>query len=317
MQTILINKYRPKSFRDVRGQPDAVAAIRLALKKRDVHAFVFSGPSGCGKTTLARLVADSLDCRDWYYREINAGNRNGVDDAREIASQAQVRPMDGGSNVFVIDEAHALTKQAWTCLLKVIEEPPPYTYFIFLTTEPPSKLWATVRNRCLVLTLRKLTKNEMSDYLEMIEDNEKTVLSDRTRRALIQFSGGSPRAMLTGFAAVRNLGDDDAEAALQSFSDDEMMPDAFRVVATALIKGQAGQWKSITDALTSLEPVMSPEAFRIRMVAYLLAVAKGANTPARARWLLHTVDCFSRVYVTSDGWAPVYVSVGQALFMRD
>src|SRR5438309_5047416 len=160
MSLALARKYRPKSFADVAVQSHVSNTLRGAIARgRVAHGYLLCGPRGVGKTTLARVLAMALNCpnrkggepcgectscqRIWSGStsldvvEIDAASNRGVDDARELRERAMYAPSgEQGYKVYIVDEAHMLTREAWNALLKILEEPPPRVVFVFATTEP-------------------------------------------------------------------------------------------------------------------------------------------------------------------------------------
>ena len=173
----LARKWRPRTFEDVVGQPHIVRALTNALTSGRVHhAFLFAGTRGVGKTTVARILARCLNCDQGVSAapcgecrsctaieegrfidliEVDAASRTGIDDMRELLDNVQYTPSAGRYKVYLIDEVHMLSKQAFNALLKTLEEPPPHVKFLFATTDP-QKLPVTVLSRCLQFNLKRL-----------------------------------------------------------------------------------------------------------------------------------------------------------------
>src|SRR3982751_621294 len=167
--TALYRKYRPQDFDEVVGQEAVVRTLRNAIEHDQVRqAYLFAGPRGTGKTSMARILAKAMnaeggptaasaptrptagaiaDGTSLDVIEMDAASQRGIDDVREIRDRAVLQPVEGGYKVYIIDEAHQLTSQAWNALLKLIEEPPPHLVFVFCTTDLASVL-PTVRSRC-------------------------------------------------------------------------------------------------------------------------------------------------------------------------
>ena len=141
-------KYRPKEFSDVSSQKSIIKILEKQIEtKQFVNCYLFSGPSGTGKTTIARILADKINSGLGEPIEIDAASNNGVDNVRLIIDQSDQRSLDSEYKVYIVDECHMLTNQAWNALLKLIEEPPKYTIFMFCTTEL-QKVPETIQNRC-------------------------------------------------------------------------------------------------------------------------------------------------------------------------
>ena len=186
---VLARKWRPRRFAELVGQTHVVRALVNALESGRVHhAFLFTGTRGVGKTTIARIFAKSLNCergqgaepcgecaacldidagRFVDLIEIDAASNTGVDDVREVIQNAQYMPSRGRTKVYLIDEVHMLSKQAFNALLKTLEEPPPHVKFLLATTDP-DKLPVTVLSRCLQFNLKRLDEPQIRGQMEKI-----------------------------------------------------------------------------------------------------------------------------------------------------
>ena len=150
----LYRKYRPESFSEVRDQDHIVSVLEGAIKKGEIpHALLFSGTRGTGKTTLARLFAAAIGTKPMDLYEIDAASNRGIDDIRELKEAVHTMPYESAQKVYIIDEVHMLTKEAFNALLKTLEEPPAHVVFILATTEV-DKLLDTILSRCQVFTMR-------------------------------------------------------------------------------------------------------------------------------------------------------------------
>ncbi|HRH26310.1 MAG TPA: DNA polymerase III subunit gamma/tau [Candidatus Paceibacterota bacterium] len=155
MAHALYQKYRPQAFSEVIGQSHVIKALEQAVSSgRPSHAYVLSGGRGTGKTSLARIFAKALGSSDADIIEMDAASHTGVDDVREIIDSASVLPFSSQFKVYILDEAHMLSRAAFNALLKTLEEPPPHALFILATTDP-EKLPDTVLSRCAVFLLDK------------------------------------------------------------------------------------------------------------------------------------------------------------------
>jgi DNA polymerase-3 subunit gamma/tau len=186
---VLARKYRPRSFADVAGQELVTRVLQGAIADARIgHAYLFCGPRGTGKTTLARIFAKALNCEQGPAREpcgrcerctsadaggeadiveIDAASHTGVDDVRELRDQASYAPLRARYKVYIIDEAHMLSKQAFNALLKTLEEPPAHVVFLFATTEP-HKVIGTVLSRCQVLRLAPIGEEQIARRLAQV-----------------------------------------------------------------------------------------------------------------------------------------------------
>ncbi len=212
---VLALKYRPQTFNDLIGQKVVADTIINSIKANKIpNAYVFTGIRGVGKTTVARIVAKSLNClngvdnicKDELCKncesitnsnhidvlEIDAASKTGVDDVRELIEFSRYRPTTSKYKIFIIDEVHMLSKQAFNALLKTLEEPPEYLKFIFATTEI-KKIPITVLSRCQRFDLSRIKSSELFNFLKKIKDKERGNISDDALKLIVKISEGSVR----------------------------------------------------------------------------------------------------------------------------
>ena len=213
----LFRKYRPQSFKDVIGQDFTVKALSNAIKLNKIaNAYLFCGPRGTGKTSSARIFAKSLNCINGPtvepcqkcqscldvtnasgldVIEIDAATNRGIDDAKELINKVQYAPMNGKYKIFIIDEVHMLSKEAFNALLKTFEEPPKNVIFILATTEP-HKVIETIVSRCQRFDFRRITIDDIVKRLREISDIEKINITDDALYSIAKNVSGGMRDSL-------------------------------------------------------------------------------------------------------------------------
>lgn len=225
----LSQKYRPQSFADVTGQSHVTETLRKEVATGVLgHAFLFCGPRGVGKTTTARIFAKALNCltpkdgepcnkcekciaanegRQFDMIELDAATHNGVDTVREsIIEHVRFAPMSGARKVYVLDEAHMLTPAAWNALLKTLEEPPAYAFFILATTEW-HKVPATIVSRCQRFEFKRVPDGIMSDRVKFLAKEEGWKIDDDVTRLIVSRSEGCVRDAETLLGQLGSLGE--------------------------------------------------------------------------------------------------------------
>ena len=216
---VLALKYRPQVFEDLIGQDIVAETIINSIKADKLpNAYLFTGIRGVGKTTTARIVAKSLNCLNGIENlcknelcenceaitnsnhidvlEMDAASKTGVDDVRDLIEFSRYGPTSSKYKIFIIDEVHMLSKQAFNALLKTLEEPPEYLKFIFATTEI-KKIPITVVSRCQRFDLSRIKSLELFDFIKKIKDKEKGNVSDDALKLIVKISEGSVRDALS------------------------------------------------------------------------------------------------------------------------
>ena len=216
---VLALKYRPQLFEDLIGQDIIADTIYNSIKENKVpNAYLFTGIRGVGKTTTARIIAKSLNCLNGVEKickeklcencsaitnsnhidvlEMDAASKTGVDDVRDLIEFSRYGPTSAKYKIFIIDEVHMLSKQAFNALLKTLEEPPEYLKFIFATTEI-KKIPITVVSRCQRFDLSRVKSNELLEFIKQVKDKEKGKISDEALKLIVKISEGSVRDALS------------------------------------------------------------------------------------------------------------------------
>lgn len=193
MSEVLYRKYRPQGFKEVLGQEHIVSALVGALEQGNVaHAYLFSGSRGTGKTSIARILAKEIKTSNNDLYEIDAASNRKIDDIRELIDAVNILPFESQYKVYIIDEVHMLTKEAFNALLKTLEEPPKYVVFILATTEI-EKLPDTIVSRCQTFTFKKPSQKVLKDAVVAIAKKEGFTLEPSAGDLIALLADGSFR----------------------------------------------------------------------------------------------------------------------------
>jgi len=214
-------KYRPDTFRSVVGQSHITTTLQNAIKQDKLaQAFLFCGPRGVGKTTCARILAKAINCENFGENmepcnscpscndfnngtsmnifELDAASNSSVDDARELIRQVAIPPQSGKYKVYIIDEVHMLSSNAFNALLKTLEEPPSYAKFILATTEK-HKIIPTILSRCQVFDFNRISLQDIVDHLAYVAQNEGVTYEDDVLHLIARKADGGMRDALSTF----------------------------------------------------------------------------------------------------------------------
>ena len=224
---VLARKWRPESFSDVVGQKHVVLTLEAAVRtERTAHAYLFAGPRGVGKTTIARILAKALNCekgptaepcgeclscreiasgKSLDVIEIDGASNRKIEDARGIRETVQYAPLSGRMKIYIIDEAHMLTREAFNALLKTLEEPPPHVVFIMATTEP-GKIPETIVSRCQRFDFHRISSTEIGARLSQISRAEGFEIEDGALKLVASRADGSMRDAVSLLDQLASVG---------------------------------------------------------------------------------------------------------------
>ena len=216
MSKALYRKYRPKTLAEVVGQEQVTQILSRALSENKIsHAYLFIGPRGTGKTSVARIFAHEIN--DFPYEieddyvdiiEIDGASNRGIDNIRELREKAAITPTKGKYKVYIIDEVHMLTREAFNALLKTLEEPPVHTIFIMATTDA-HKVPVTITSRAQTYTFKLADSDTMFKHLREIADKESIKISDDALQIVVKRGGGSFRDSLSLLDQISTLSADE------------------------------------------------------------------------------------------------------------
>ena len=319
---VLARKYRPRKFEDMVGQDATVRALGNALAQQRLHhAYLFTGTRGIGKTTVSRIFAKCLNCvgRDGQggitatpcgvctactqidddrfidYIELDAASNRGINEIRDLLERAAYKPAVGRFKVFMIDEAHQLTKDAFNALLKMLEEPPEYVKFVLATTDP-QKMPATVLSRCLQFNLRPMAPLTIREHLARVLTAEGIVYDDVALKELGRAAQGSMRDALSLADQAIAFGG----GALQVDAVRSMLGSVGRDPALALVEALARlDARQVVLQVTQLrERGLSPDGTLEAMATVLQDMAIEQAVPGAVDHDLPDVDVVRRLAAT-------------------
>jgi len=257
---VFARKWRPQTFKDVVGQEHITRTLKNAIEKgRLAHALIFSGARGVGKTSVARILAKAINCENGPgpepcnqcgicseitreiavdVIEIDGASNRGIDEIRRLRETILFRPTRCRYKVYIIDEVHMLTREAFNALLKTLEEPPPHVYFFFATTEAV-KIPDTIRSRCQHFEFRLLTPSEIATHLKKIADREGLSLNDEAIGLIARAAQGSIRDSLSLLDQVVAFGARTSGEVSEALG---LIPgDLVRELAVSVLRGEPAQ----------------------------------------------------------------------------
>ena len=279
MGKALYRKYRPKCLAEVVGEDQVVDTLKKALETKNIsHAYLFVGPRGCGKTSVARIFAHEIN--DFKYEledsyvdiiEIDGASNRGIDNIRELREKVAIAPTKGKYKVYIIDEVHMLTKEAFNALLKTLEEPPKHAVFIMATTDA-YKVPVTITSRAQVFTFNLADPKVMADHIKKVATKEKIKIDDDAVELLVKRGGGSFRDTLSLLDQVANFGNEKITK--------DFLVKTFGLPETELVSGllesyAAGDLSSISNTLKNLlNANVKAETIAEELIAAILADPK-------------------------------------------
>ena len=279
MSRALYRKYRPVRLGDVVGQPQVTEPLTNSLKQGKVsHAYLFIGPRGTGKTSVARIFAHEVN--DFKYEieddyvdiiEIDGASNRGIDNIRELREKAAIAPTKGKYKIYIIDEVHMLTKEAFNALLKTLEEPPKHVIFIMATTDA-YKVPVTITSRAQTYIFKLADTKTMQDFLRKVANEEKIQIDDEALEIVVRRGGGSFRDSLSLLDQISTLSDKiitkELVISAMGLPEDEK-------IAKLLVEYSDGNVEKITTLLKDLlSSGIKPETLAEEMIGTIVTEPK-------------------------------------------
>jgi DNA polymerase-3 subunit gamma/tau len=311
MSDVLHLKYRPADFADIIGQDAVCKSVRASLDRDSAHTFMLTGPSGVGKTTLARAAALYLHCPVSEITEVNAARFTGIDDMRALLEVATYHPL-GKSDIraLIIDECHMLSKAAWNSLLKPLEEPSSFVYWFLCTTEP-GRVPKTIMTRCQAFTLHPIKIKLLRAYIEDIARAERIKLDHLVMNLIVNGAGGSVRQALVNLEKCRSARTTrEAHELLRVLIDED---DAVIVLCRTLA-ARTRSWRKLMECIAALPQGTQAESVRIVVANYFGKALLGTTNDTAAQGYLAVLEAFETPYNTSEGMAPLMLSIGRCAY---
>jgi DNA polymerase III gamma/tau subunit len=300
MMIPLISRYRPQTWDEVVGNKALIASLVPLLERGDSHAFLLTGASGCGKTTIARLCAMELNAGEVI--EIDAATNNGVDDMRDLINSTNYQSLKGGARIIIIDEAQSITAQAWRALLKSVEEPPDWLYWIFCTTEP-GKVPAQIKTRCTTYQVSELSFSQIvTELLRPVCISERREVSDQILFLCADMAEGSPRKALALLAQVIDCQDFAEARAIIQHAEIEDSPTI--QLARMLVK-RGARWSEVCGILNDLTNE-NPEGIRKTLESYITKVILNSISESVAQDLTPLLNMLT-IPIYGNNIAPIVV----------
>lgn len=307
--TPLITRYRPKSFDQIIGHEDEIRHLINSLESDSCpHAFLLTGGTGVGKTTMARIIGDAVGAE---IMEIDAATFSTVDKIREIVEMAQhVSLFGSGARIFIVDECHRLSRQAWDVVLKICEEPPDHLYLAFCTTEL-RKVPATVVGRCYHIELKPLKRDQLDVLLSAVAEMEGWTVGNDVMAEIVQCAEGSARNGLTILQVAHDVADIEELRRiirLRGASDNVI------ALCSLLMSKQGRTWREVSRLAQLVWEEDDWEQASVRAGRYLAKVMVSAQDERAAQHAWTVLDALLFPAQTFDQKAAFFAAVGRVMW---
>lgn len=283
----LYRAYRPHTFDDVCGQSHIVDVLKAAIKNKKIaHAYLFAGTRGTGKTSIARIMARELGITEKDLYEIDAASNRGIDDIRELREGVFAMPFESPYKLYIIDEAHMLTKEAWNALLKTLEEPPAHALFVLATTEL-HKVPDTIQSRCESYSFKQPTRDILSKHIAHVAKQEGYTTDTAAAELVALLAEGSFRDALSLLQKVLTVASNKKHIAVTDVETVAGAPagETLRTLLTAIVEKDSSTALKLVH--TAIEHNIDPRLLARLLIHRLRAVLLMRYAPDIASSLIH------------------------------
>lgn len=310
----LYQKYRPKKFKDIVGNPYLITMLMGELKKPEEErsrVYLFQGPTGSGKTTFARIMAHKLGATGFDLVEMDFGAFRGIDQVRELKENSAYAPISGKSRVWIIDELQNATVVTQQALLKVLEDTPASTYIIICTTDP-EKLIKALLGRCKQYSVAPLHMDETVQLLHRIADAEGYTIGSEIFESIHEATNGLPRNSIQLLEQIMTLPPEDYEKVIKAYT---TVGETGKRLGYILMDEKVS-WKGIAAVLSELRAEgAEPEGLRRQVLGYMTAVLLGTSPKPVKDIAAGVMECFeANTYNT--GFAGIVLAAYRVFSMR-
>ncbi len=299
----LYNVYRPENFEEVVGNEATVSSIQQMFSREEgiPNSILLHGPSGTGKTTIARIIKNLLEISDQDYRELDLAQMRGIDNIRELREKCKYKPLRSKYRMYLLDEAHRMTRDAQEATLKWLEDCPKHVIIVLATTDPQN-LIKTILTRCNKFQMNLLSREEMKILVEWVLDNENITLTDKVISTVVKKSEGSPRNALTMLDNVIEVTDEDM--ALQILESDTTDGSKETIDLCRMLMDPRTTWKQYQSVISGIKE--EPENVRYSVLGFCNAVALKEKADAKVKRAIGVIECFNENYFNTKKAGLIY-----------